>query len=65
MDGVIDVVYRKGDDWHIIDYKTNADTDDLDKHYQEQLEAYIKAFKEMPGNDADARTYHIETIDTE
>ena len=57
--GVMDVVYRKGDDWHIIDYKTNADADDLDKHYQEQLEAYIKAFKAMTGNEADARTYHI------
>ena len=58
--GVMDVVYRKGDDWHIIDYKTNADADDLDKHYQEQLEAYIKAFKEITGNEADAGTYHIE-----
>ena len=57
--GVMDVVYRKGDEWHIVDYKTNADADDLDEHYQEQLEAYIKAFKEMTGNEADARTYHI------
>ena len=57
--GVMDVVYREGEDWHIIDYKTNADADDLDKHYQEQLEAYIIAFREMTGNEADARTYHI------
>ena len=57
--GVMDAVYRKGADWHIIDYKTNADADDLDKHYQEQLEAYKRAFREMTGNDADAMTYHI------
>lgn len=57
--GVMDVVYRKGTDWHIIDYKTNADADDLDEHYQEQLEAYKKAFRAMTGSDADARTYHI------
>ncbi len=57
--GVMDVVYRKGDEWHIIDYKTNADADDLDGHYQEQLEAYRMAFREMTGNDADAMTYHI------
>jgi ATP-dependent exoDNAse (exonuclease V) beta subunit len=57
--GVMDAVYRKGADWHIIDYKTNADADDLDKHYQEQLEAYRRAFREMTGNDADAMTYHI------
>ena len=55
----MDAVYRKGADWHIIDYKTNADADDLDKHYQEQLEAYKRAFREMTGNDADAMTYHI------
>ncbi len=57
--GVMDAVYRKGADWHIIDYKTNADADDLDKHYQEQLEAYKRAFREMTGNDAEAMTYHI------
>jgi ATP-dependent exoDNAse (exonuclease V) beta subunit len=58
--GVMDVVYRKGTEWHILDYKTNADADDLDEHYREQLEAYIRAFRGMTGNDADARTYHIE-----
>lgn len=57
--GVMDVVYRKGETWHIIDYKTNADVDDLDKHYQEQLEAYVKAFGEMTGQKADTKTYHI------
>ena len=60
MDGVIDVVYRKGDDWHIIDYKTNADADDLDEHYQEQLGAYKEAFREMTGNTADSLIYHID-----
>lgn len=58
--GVMDVVYRKGSSWHIIDYKTNADADDLDQHYQEQLAAYIRAFKTMTGSDADAMTYHID-----
>jgi hypothetical protein len=43
------------------DYKTNADADDLDKHYLEQLEAYKKAFREMTGENADAKTYHIKT----
>ena len=57
--GVMDVVYRDGDEWHIIDYKTNAEADDLDAHYREQLEAYKKAFKAMTGNNADAQTYHI------
>lgn len=59
--GVMDVVYRKNDSWHIIDYKTNADASDLDKHYQAQLSAYIAAFKAITSEDADARVYHIET----
>ena len=58
--GVMDVIYRQGDKWHILDYKTNADGSDLDIKYQGQLEAYIKAFKVMTGEDADAMTYHID-----
>ncbi len=58
--GVMDVVYRSGASWHIVDYKTNADGNDLDKKYQKQLNAYVKAFKEITGNDADALTYHID-----
>ena len=57
--GVMDVVYRKNNSWHIIDYKTNADPSNLDEHYQEQLSSYIKAFKVMTGEDADAMIYHI------
>ena len=58
--GVMDVVYRKDGRWHIVDYKTNADPDDLDALYQEQLEAYREAFRAMTGEDADALIYHIE-----
>lgn len=57
--GVMDAVYRSGDKWHVIDYKTNADADDLDTYYQEQLSVYKKAFKEITGNEADAIVYHI------
>lgn len=56
---IMDVVYCSEGKWHIIDYKTNAEGDDLDTRYQKQLEAYVKAFKEITGEDADARTYHI------
>lgn len=58
--GVIDVIYRKGDKWFIVDYKTNADPSDLDEKYKAQLEAYTKAFKETSGLDADALIYHLE-----
>ena len=58
--GVMDVVYCSQGKWHIIDYKTNADGNDLDKKYQAQLSAYVKAFKETTCEDADAKTYHID-----
>jgi ATP-dependent exoDNAse (exonuclease V) beta subunit len=58
--GIMDVIYCSGGKWHIVDYKTNADGSDLDTEYQNQLNAYIKAFKEITGNDADAKTYHID-----
>ncbi len=58
--GVIDVLYRKGDAWHIIDYKTNAEAVGLDEKYEDQLDAYIRAFKVTTGHDADAKIYHID-----
>lgn len=58
--GIIDVMYCEGGKWHIVDYKTNADGEDLDTKYQNQLSAYVKAFKDTTGNEADARIYHIE-----
>ena len=58
--GIMDVVYCANGMWHIIDYKTNAEDNDLDTKYQNQLAAYVKAFKATTGNDADAMTYHID-----
>lgn len=58
--GIMDVIYCSGGKWHIVDYKTNADGSDLDTEYQNQLNAYIKAFKKITGNEADAKTYHID-----
>ena len=58
--GVMDVIYSRGGEWHIVDYKTNAEADDLDTRYQAQLSAYSKAFKAITGLDADALTYHID-----
>lgn len=58
--GVMDVVYKKDGLWHILDYKTNADGNDLDEKYKGQLAAYVKAFTEITGETvADALTYHI------
>ena len=57
--GVMDLVYRKNNEWHIIDYKTNADASGLDEHYSSQLQTYSESFRKLTGNEADARIYHI------
>lgn len=57
--GVIDVLYRKDDKWHIVDYKTNAESEGLLEKYEEQLQAYVIALRVTTGKNADARIYHI------
>lgn len=57
--GIIDVLYCKGDQWHIVDYKTNADGSSLDDRYEPQLQDYATALKKATGVDADSRIYHI------
>ncbi len=58
--GVIDLVYKKGDKWRIVDYKTNETGEGLDVKYSPQLEAYQKAFRLMTGEEADTFIYHID-----
>lgn len=58
--GIMDVVYRIGDQWFILDYKTNADAHDLDTKYQEQLAAYVEAFHDLTGHAAKPLIYHID-----
>lgn len=57
--GVIDVAFLSQGKWHIIDYKTNLDGDNLDMVYEAQLTAYKNAFLEISGISADAFIYHI------
>jgi ATP-dependent exoDNAse (exonuclease V) beta subunit len=58
--GIMDVVYRTGEQWFILDYKTNADAHDLDTKYQEQLTAYVEAFHDLTGHTAIPLIYHID-----
>lgn len=60
--GVMDLVYRKGNKWYIIDYKTAlVEMADFDEHYKRQLEAYKKAFNAITnGNEVEsAMTYYL------
>ena len=56
----MDFVCRKGEKWYIIDYKTNADPDDLDARYTGQLQAYATALEKTVGITPEAKTYHID-----
>lgn len=58
--GVMDVIYRKNGQWHIVDYKTNEDASDLAAKYQGQLAVYTEAFFALTGEHAIARIYHID-----
>lgn len=58
--GIMDVVYRIGDQWFILDYKTNADAHDLDVLYRQQLDAYVEAFRDLTGHSAKSLIYHID-----
>ena len=58
--GVMDVIYKEEGKWHILDYKTNEEANDLDIQYAGQLQSYIKAFEVMTGEETDAKTYHLD-----
>ena len=60
FNGSIDLFYKLGDKYFIVDYKTNYDDTDLDITYENQLEAYKQAVKNIAGIDATARIYHID-----
>lgn len=60
FNGSIDLFYKLGDKYYIVDYKTNYDGNNLDEKYANQLEAYKQAVKNIAGIDATARIYHID-----
>jgi ATP-dependent exoDNAse (exonuclease V) beta subunit len=49
--GVVDLVYRAADGWHIVDYKTDVDADEftLLERYRPQLAQYRLAWERITG----------------
>ena len=49
LTGAIDLVYRKGDSWHLLDYKTDTQASDADlsAKYGPQIDAYEKAWSRI------------------
>ena len=61
INGVMDLVYRKNDEWYICDYKTNFSADNLLEHYKGQLTLYKAILKMLFDLDREpeAYLYHI------
>lgn len=60
INGIIDLIYLKDDEYHIIDWKTNSSNMNLDEHYASQLSAYQKAFNKLTHKEVkDSKIYHI------
>ena len=57
VNGAIDLVYREGDQWAALDYKTDADAKDVDllARHKRQLEAYERAWRIVSGKETRAR----------
>jgi len=58
--GVIDLLYRKNGRLFIVDYKTTAETENLDENYSAQLAEYKEAVKQILNEESEAYIYHID-----
>jgi len=47
MEGKIDLLFREGDQWVLVDYKTDAQPDA--ERYQKQMQAYVDALRRVAG----------------
>ena len=57
VSGAIDLAYLKGDEWEVVDYKTDADAKnaDLQARHRAQLDAYERAWSQVSGRKTRAR----------
>ena len=55
--GVIDLAYRRGNGWEIVDYKTDQvdDGSELLRRYRDQLSAYANAWPSVVGDELPVR----------
>ena len=63
--GYIDLLYRKGDTWHIVDFKTDSIRSDQEReeligNYNRQLQRYQSAVKSLIGQAAQAQLCFLD-----
>ncbi len=63
--GRIDLAYLEADGWHLVDFKTDrikdeAHKEQLQRHYQPQLEAYLTCWDALTGTPPASATLWFE-----
>lgn len=65
LTGIIDLVYKLGDHWRIVDFKTDRPKDidvlpELTNYYRDQIDIYTRVWKQMTGEKVDhAQLYFV------
>jgi len=63
LHGTIDLVFREGDRWYIVDYKSDSTEGRLDQlvaYYKPQVEHYAKFWTQMTGAEAVAGLFFVD-----
>ena len=53
LEGVLDLAFREGEVWTVVDFKTDADLAERAAAYERQIAWYVFAVKELTGRDAE------------
>ncbi|MFN2239454.1 MAG: UvrD-helicase domain-containing protein [Thermoanaerobaculia bacterium] len=63
LHGTVDLVFREGAVWHIVDYKTDATADRLEvlvAYYRPQVEHYAKFWQKLTGAETRAGLFFVD-----
>ena len=52
LEGVIDLVFRENGEWIVVDFKTDADLEPRQEHYDRQVGWYVFAMRQLTGEPA-------------
>ncbi|HEX6177953.1 MAG TPA: UvrD-helicase domain-containing protein, partial [Thermoanaerobaculia bacterium] len=65
LHGIIDLVFREGDRWFIVDYKSDSTKDRLDalvEYYKPQVEHYARFWSELTNAPASAGLFFVDGL---
>jgi len=65
LHGVIDLVFREGDTWFVVDYKSDSTVGRLDalvEYYRPQVEHYVRFWSQMTGAPARGGLFFVDGV---